>query len=98
VKVHWSSKATARLREIHDYIAKDSPARAIQVVDRLTRRSTQLTDEPRADRRVPEYMQDDIREVLERPFRIIYLVTADTVEIVTIKHYRQRLVDKPSDL
>jgi toxin ParE1/3/4 len=98
VKVYWSSKATVRLREIHDYIAKDSPTRALQVIDRLTLRSARLTSEPRADRAVPEYMQQDIREGLEPPFRIIYLVTVDTIEIVTIKHYRQRLTDKPGDI
>lgn len=39
MKVAWSNKAKARLREIHDYIAQESPIRAKQVVDRLTRRS-----------------------------------------------------------
>jgi plasmid stabilization system protein ParE len=98
MKVHWSDKAKARLREIHDFIAKDSPVRATQVVDRLTRRSEQLALRPRADRRVPEYHQDNLREVLERPFRLIYMVSPDRIDIVTVKHYRQRLAEHPNDL
>ncbi|MBK8308472.1 MAG: type II toxin-antitoxin system RelE/ParE family toxin [Gammaproteobacteria bacterium] len=79
-------------------MAQDSPIRAKQVVDRLTRRSERLVFDPRADRRVPEYQQDDLREVLERPFRLIYVVRPDRVEIVTVKHYRQRLPKQPADL
>ncbi|HUG72234.1 MAG TPA: type II toxin-antitoxin system RelE/ParE family toxin [Steroidobacteraceae bacterium] len=96
--VYWSAKAKARLREIHDYIAKNSPLRAQQVVDRLTRRSEKLAFPPRADRSVPEFAQDNLREVLERPFRIIFLVSPDRIDIITVKHYRQRLPEKPADL
>ena len=96
--VYWSAKAKARLRKIHDYIAQDSPARAKQMVDRLIRRSERIATEPRADRRVPDYRQDDLREVLERPFRLIYLVSDGHVNIVTVKHYRQRLPKREADL
>lgn len=34
--VYWSDKAKSRLKEIHDYIAKDAPTRAQEVIDRLT--------------------------------------------------------------
>lgn len=98
MKVFWSAKAKARLRQIHDYIAQDSPIRAKQVVDRLTSRSKKLAVEPRADRRVPEYQQDDLREVLERPFRIIFLVGLDRIDIITVAHYRQRLPVKLKNL
>ncbi len=98
MRVVWSARAKTRLREIHDYIAKDSPIRAKQVVDRLTRWSERLTLEPRVDRRVPEYRRDDLREVLDRPFRLIYLVAADQIGIVTVKHYRQELPEDPLQL
>ena len=98
MKVNWSDKAKSRLHEIHDFVAIDSPIRAKQVVDRLTRRSEKLALHPRPERRVPEYFQDDLREVLEPPFRIIYLINADQIDIVTVKHYRQRLPERPADL
>ena len=96
--VFWSDKAKARLREIHDHIETDSPLRAKQVVDRLTRRSEELASRPLADRSVPEYKHEGLREVLERPFRIIFLLGSDRVDIITIKHYRQRLPKKLMDL
>ena len=96
--VHWSYKARARLREIHEFIAVDSPVRATRMVERLIRRGEALTAGPRADRRVPEFAEDDLREVLERPYRIIYRVGAGRIDILTVKHYRQRLPAKPASL
>jgi toxin ParE1/3/4 len=96
--VRWSHKARNRLREIHAYIAKDSPLRATQLVDRLIRRGELLKTGPRADRRVPEYPEDDLREVLERPYRLIYQVHPGRIDIITVKHYRQRLPTRASDL
>lgn len=40
---------------------------------------------------MPEYPEADLRELLERPFRIIYRVTTDQIEIVSVMHYRQLL-------
>jgi toxin ParE1/3/4 len=49
---------------------------------------------PGAQRRLPQYA-GDVREVLERPFRLIYRVRADRIEVITLLHYRQLL---PSDI
>jgi toxin ParE1/3/4 len=40
---------------------------------------------------VPEYPEDDLREVLVRPYRLIFQVSPGRIDILTIKHYRQRL-------
>ena len=45
-------------------------------------------------RRVPEYHQDNVREIGEPPYRIIYRVTADVVQVLTIMHERQLLPDE----
>ena len=98
MRVVWTRKARARLRELHDYIAKDSPQRARAIVDRLTTRSQSLAQPPLTGRRVPEFARAEIRELLDRPYRLIYRVQSDAVEILTVKHYRQRLADRPEDL
>ncbi|MDB5985440.1 MAG: hypothetical protein JWR16_493 [Nevskia sp.] len=91
MKVYWTAEARARLLEIQTYIAKDSPQAARQVTARLLRRSRKLATPPLTGRRLPEYSDEDLREVLEQPFRLIYLVTPERIEIVTLKHYRQKL-------
>jgi toxin ParE1/3/4 len=61
-------------------------------------RSRQLSVPPIIGRRLPEYPNADLRELLERAFRIIYVVRAEKIEIVTIKHYRQNLPHSPRRL
>ena len=39
---------------------------------------------------VPEYEAPDIREVIERPYRIIYRVKAERVEVLAVVHGAQR--------
>jgi hypothetical protein len=46
------------------------------------RRSAELAFPPRVDRPVPEFQQDDLREVHERPFRSIFLVSSGRIDIV----------------
>jgi plasmid stabilization system protein ParE len=95
MRVRWTDRAKTRLRLIHDHIAKDSPLVSSQVVERLLQRSIQIGNLPYSGRAVPEYQRDDIREVLEQPYRIIYRIFLDRVDIITVMHYRQLL---PGDL
>lgn len=95
MRVHWTDRAKTRLRLIHDHIAKDSPLVSSQVVERLFQRSIQIGNLPYSGRAVPEYQRDDIREVLEQPYRIIYRILPDRVDIISVMHYRQLL---PGDL
>ena len=59
-------------------------------------RSRQLETAPQSGKAVPDYPRDDLRELLERPYRLIYRITAERVEILTVMHYRQLLPRKAS--
>lgn len=75
MKVHWTDTAEGHLDALYAYITQDSPEYAKRMVDRLTRRSQQIANFPFSGRRVPEYDIDQIREVIEGPYRIIYHIT-----------------------
>ena len=98
MKVFWTSEARERLLEIQAYISEFSPQAARSVTARLLLRSRKLATPPITGRRLPEYPEVELREVLERPYRIIYLVKGDRIEILTVKHYRQRLPRSPNRL
>ncbi|TLY54802.1 MAG: type II toxin-antitoxin system RelE/ParE family toxin [Gammaproteobacteria bacterium] len=98
MRVYRTLEARARLLEIQAYIAQNSPAAARKAAARLVRRSRQLATPPLVGRRLPEYPETELRELLERPFRIIYAVKPGRVEIITLKHYRQRLPRNPRRL
>lgn len=95
MKVNWTERAKTRLRLIHEYIAADAPIVANQVVERLVNRSRQIAELPYSGRAVPEFQRTDVRELLERPYRIIYRIMPDRIDILTVLHYRQLL---PHDL
>lgn len=89
--VHWTNTAVEHLLAIHEFIARDSPTYARRMVDRLTERSRQLATFPLSGAVVPEYESPDVREILERPYRIIYRVRADRVDILAVVHGAQLL-------
>jgi toxin ParE1/3/4 len=64
----------------------DSPEYAKRMVDRITRRSQQIAYFPLSGRRVPEYDADQIREVIEGPYRIIYHIKPDQIDVVAVIH------------
>jgi len=62
MKVHWTKNAIEHLIKIHEYIAANSPAYAKRMVDKITKRSTQIADFPYSGREVPEYKAEHIRK------------------------------------
>lgn len=86
MNVHWTDEARKHLDEIHDYIAQDSTTYALRVVDRLTRRSRQIGAFPRSGRVVPKVQDPDLREVIEGPYRIVYRILEEQVDIVAVLH------------
>ena len=91
MRVHWTQTAVEHLLAIYEHIAQDSPVYARRVVDRLTRRSEQIATFPESGRVVPEYEAPDIREVIERPYRIIYRIKADRIDVLAVVHGAQLL-------
>jgi len=91
MKVVWTDAAKRNLRTIHDYIAQNSPAYAKRMVDRLTSRTKQISVFPLSGRVVPEFQFDQIREVLQRPYRIIYHIRPDRVEVIAVLHMSRRI-------
>jgi len=86
MKVHWTETAEGHLDAIYAYIAQDSPQYAMRMVDRLTRRSQQIADFPLSGRKVPEYEMDQIREVIEGPYRIIYHIKPYQIDVLGVIH------------
>lgn len=86
MNVQWTRLAQAHLESIHRYIAQDSPEYARHVVDRITQRSIQISEHPFSGRKVPEYNADKIREVIETPYRIIYHIKTDQIDVLAVIH------------
>jgi plasmid stabilization system protein ParE len=96
MNVHWTDTAEAHLDAIHAYIAQNSREYARRTVDRLTRRSEQIGRFPLSGRKVPEFEKEQIREVFEGPYRIIYHIKPDQVDILAVIHGSMNVLRRPS--
>ena len=92
MKVHWTDTAEGHLKGIYAYISQDSPEYAKRMVDRITRRSQQISEFPFSGRRVPEYDIDQIREMIEGPYRIICYIKLDQIDVLAVIHGAMNLL------
>jgi toxin ParE1/3/4 len=86
MRVHWTENAMGHLVNIYEYIGLNSPTYAKRMVDKITRRSEQIADQPYSGRKVPEYDAEDIRELIEKPYRIIYRVKQGQIDVLAVIH------------
>ncbi|MDQ3495176.1 MAG: type II toxin-antitoxin system RelE/ParE family toxin [Pseudomonadota bacterium] len=91
MRVVWTDRAKARLRQIHTFIAQDQPINAER-----TGRSAHATCRAvgcasRSGRIVEKCQREDLRELIEAPYRIVYLVLPDRIDIVTVRDTRRVL-------
>lgn len=87
-RIVWSRTAHQDLRSLIKYISKDSPARAEQFGYKIVSNIELLQHHPHLGRVVPELNQTNLREVIVKPYRIIYRFQeqAQLIEIIRVWH------------
>lgn len=93
--VTWTHPALDQLDEIRRYVARRSPGQAVRLAEQMFRATDRLALFPRSGRIVPEHKLDDVREIFVQSYRVIYRVSDDEVEILTVQHGARRLGDIP---
>ncbi len=91
MKVFWTETAVNHLSSIYSYISQNSSQYAQRLVEKLTHRSEQIAKFPLSGRIVPEFETEQIREVIEASYRIIYYIKPDQIEIIAVVHGSQQL-------
>jgi addiction module RelE/StbE family toxin len=94
VKVLWTENAIDHLANIYEYIAFNSPTYARHMIDRITRRTEQIAEHNLSGRKVPEYDAKDIRELIEKPYRIIYRIKPDQIDVIAVIHGARLMPDE----
>ncbi|QQS36071.1 MAG: type II toxin-antitoxin system RelE/ParE family toxin [Ignavibacteriales bacterium] len=94
MKIIWSPLAAERLDRVYEFIAEDNLPAAKKMVDRIIKRIDTLSKNPERGRKVPETNREEIREVFEGEYRIIYRMESGIVHILTIRNFKQVLLPK----
>ena len=91
-EIIWTRSTLNDLKEIHEYIAKDSLFYADRFVLLLNSRVEILENFPLSGRVVPEKEDETIRELIEGNYRIFYkMVSKSKVNILRIHHAAQNI-------
>lgn len=90
-RVVWSPRALADVDAIASYIAADSPFYAGSVVRRIVGLVRTLEQFPGAGRKVPEFDDDNLRELIAYSYRIIYRVEYPEVIVAAVIHGKRHL-------
>ena len=87
-KLIWSPAARDDLHDIVVFIARDNPERAMSFGYQLISETDRLQMFPRLGRIVPEYQNENLREIIFRPYRIVYRLNHERklCEIVRVWH------------
>ena len=87
-KLIWSPAARDDLHDIVVFIARHDPNRAMSFGYKLISETERLQEFPEYGRIVPEYRNDDIREIIYRPYRLVYRVNHErkSSEIARVWH------------
>jgi len=84
--VIWSIPARNDLKQIYDYIAKDSKYYATNVAQHIVSKAESLNEFPEIGRVVPEISDENVRELIIYSYRLIYEVVSNGVQILAIIH------------
>ncbi len=87
VQIKWTNNAVSNLKSIAEYISKDSAKYAKLQIVRIKFRTRILHSQIYAGKIVSEIGKQNIRELIEGNYRIIYkVVTENHADILTVHH------------
>jgi plasmid stabilization system protein ParE len=85
-EVRWTPDALEDLDAICLFIARDSPTHAAAFAHRAFQATDRLAKAPSLGRMVPELGRKEIREIILGNYRIVYTLSGNYVQIVTVHH------------
>lgn len=93
VQINWTLQATSDLKDIAEYISKDSKKYAKLQIVRIRFRTKILSSQIYSGKMVHEIGNKNIRELIEGNYRIIYKVVNDSrIDILTVHHTSRDLL------
>ena len=84
MKVYWTKEALEKLQQIKDFISQDNTEAALKFVEKLISMGESIVENPERGRIVPELSISEIREIVYKNYRIVYLLKKNSIDILTV--------------
>ncbi len=95
VQINWTQQSIIDLKDIFEYILKDSKNHAKLQIIRIKKRTGILHSQIYSGKIVPEINKPHTRQLLEGNYRIIYkIVNTSRIDILTIYHSARDLQNR----
>ena len=92
-KIEWTPSAISDVKCLRDFIARDSKAYSERFVQRLIEVVENTASYPTMGRKMPEALDDNVREILFQKYRIVYRVEASRILILMVIHGSRDLAE-----
>lgn len=86
IVIRWSLNSVENLEKIAEYISQNSPYYAPLFISKIMQAVERLINFPLSGRIVPEYDNENIREVIFHNYRIIYKINGNIIDISDVIH------------
>jgi len=95
-RVIWADVAENDLSNIIEFIANDSPTKALQILEIIKEKTSSLYHLLERGRLIPELQEHGIsqyREIIISPWRVIYRISDRNVYVLAVLDSRQNIED-----
>ena len=93
-KLSWNNDAKNDLMQIYNYINENSNYYSLKTINNILNLIDSLKYSPYMGRKVPEYNENDKRELIYKSYRIIYKIESNKIVIHRIWHCSRQLTPK----
>ncbi len=95
MEVIFTDRFLTRVEECTDYIALDDIPAAVKWAEGVFKHCEQLSAQPESGRIVPEFSRAEIKELIHGNYRLVYELKSNRIDMLTIWHVRQSLLQNP---
>jgi len=94
MKIFWSPLAAERLEDIFEYISIENSNAAYKMIERIFKKVETISKFPKRGRKLPEANREEIHELFESGYRIIYRIESKRIYVLSIRNFKQLLNKK----
>ena len=91
VKVEWLEIANIDLIQIYSYIYQDSIYYSVKTINDIVDLANNLKFLPYMGRKVPEFDDENRRELVYKSYRIMYIIESNIILICRILHSKRKV-------
>lgn len=95
MKIQWTSKASADLVRLHEYLSAVAPEAAARVVRQLAHAPERLLEFPRIGEGLEAYAPREIRRIFVGRYEMRYEIAGGSIFILRLWHSRENRTIEP---